>query len=288
MEKAISLLWFACFILTGLQSYSQTKVSLSDPRLEAKNSTLQISYDILNGAPDEKYVISIDIKDEKGNLIKANTLNGDIGMVEEAGRNKQIIWDPGADHIFINSKIYVKVNAEIILPPQPVQAGNEEKPIEQQGVENEPVKEVAPAETGATEKRYSRAGLILQSLAVPGLGLSRSTGKPHWLRGVVGYGCLIGSVALNQVAWNTYDGIGDLTEYEEKEDMYRKASNQNSISRVFAYTAAAVWAADVIWTIVGTSDMGGSTRLSRSEGFSVGSTLDPLSNVPMVSLKYSF
>ncbi len=257
--------------------YSQSSVEVSDPRLEVRDNKLVITYDILKGDPGEKYVISIDIRDEQGNTIRANTLKGDVGMVEEGGVGKRIVWDPAADNIFINSQIYVKVNAEIILPPEP-----EEPP--------EPVdlsKTVSPADH-VEAKEFSRTGLVLQSLAIPGLGLSRLTGNPHWIRGVAGYGCLAGSVTMNRVALNNYGDIGGLEEYEEKNELYDKAALQNNIASVLAFTAAAIWVTDIIWTLVGTSELKRGSQSAQSKGVSIHGKIDPLSGTPLLSLNYNF
>ena len=255
---------------------SQSTVKISDPRLEVKNNTLQISYDILDEDPEEKYIISINIRDEDGNILKANTLKGDIGIVEDGGRNKRIIWDPSADNVFINSNIYVKVNLEIILPQKPEITPVEEKPAEH----------VAPEIKGPAE--FSRAGLVMQSLAFPGLGLSRYSGNPHWLRGVAGYGCIGGSIVLNKMSWKNYDGISDLTEYVDKDDLYQKALKQYNSSRILAYTAIGIWVSDFIWTLVGTSDLKRQSSAVHPRGLFIGSDIDPVTCTPLLCLNYRF
>ena len=91
-----------------------------------------------------------------------------------------------------------------------------------------------------------RTGIILQSLALPGLGLSRMTGKPHWLRGVAGYGCIAGSIILNRQAISTYDDIDDLEDYDDKNELFQKSLNRDNISEVLAYAAIGIWV-DIGW-----------------------------------------
>ncbi len=55
------------------------------------------------------------------------------------------------------------------------------------------------------DRTFSRVGIAIQSLVIPGLGLSRTTGNPHWLKGVVGYSCIGGSILFNKMAISTYD-----------------------------------------------------------------------------------
>jgi hypothetical protein len=288
MGRTILSLFTAICVISGTSCYSQPPVKISDPRLEIRGNTLLISYDILNSDPEDKYIISIDIKDANGNTLKANSLEGDIGMVEKGGINKHITWDPEADNVFINSKIYVKVQADIVIPPKPIETQPEETTSENQ-IKSDALPEAhSPAVSNVNARSYSRTGIVIQSLALPGLGLARMTGKPHWLRGVAGYGCLAGSVILNRVALNTYKGIGDLVEYEDKNDLYQKASGQNSISQALAFTAAGIWIADIVWTWVGTTDIKRNSPLSQSRGVSFGGNIDPLSYIPMVNFRYLF
>jgi hypothetical protein len=283
MGKALHSLLVILFVLVGPLCYSQTSVKVSDPRLEIRDNKLHIYYDILNGDPDEKYIISIDIKDQDGNTMKANTLEGDIGEVVEGGNNKQITWNLAADNIFINSYVYIKINARVISPPAPVMI----EPVEEQ--KQEVIQEEQKDQTVSKEelKSYNRAGIILQSLAVPGLGLSRISGKPHWLRGVAGYGCIAGSIILNRQAINTFNTIEDYENPNDASSAFDKSVAQDNISEVLAYAAIAVWVTDIIWTIAGTSDLN-KPLYSHTAGFSLKSNIDPLSNLPMFGFTYRF
>ena len=141
---------------------------------------------------------------------------------------------------------------------------------------------------GIKPSNYNRAGLVLQSLVFPGLGLSRVTGNPHWIRGLAGYGCLVGSIVLNRQAVNTYKGISDLVSYNDVTEAFDKSVQQDNISEVLAYSAIGIWVIDFIWTLVGTSDLNKADSYGDSGGFSIGSNIDPLSNAPLVSVQYRF
>jgi hypothetical protein len=303
MRIAIQFQLVILFVLSGPFCYSQTRVRVSDPRLEMVGNTIHIYYDILNSDPDEKYTISVVIKDEDGNTINARALNGDVGKEISGGSNKQISWNLEADNIFLDAFVFVQVNAKAIPPPEPVvvtPAGEPKEEVLQQKQEvlddaqesNQPVSNQAvsrkepPAGTGS--KSYNRAGLVIQSLAIPGLGLSRVTGKPHWLRGVAGYGCIAGSVILNRQAINTYNGIEDLVYFDEINEAYDKSLMQDNISEILSYAAIGIWAADFIWTLVGTSDLNRPSYSSRSRGLSMGSNINPVSNAPLISIIYRF
>lgn len=138
-------------------------------------------------------------------------------------------------------------------------------------------------------KRLNRTGIILQSVAVPGLGLSRVTGKPHWLKGVAGYGCIGGSIYLNQMAINTYnDEFLSAYEPDEAALLLKKSTNQDNFSEMLAYTAIGIWTIDIVWTIIRSSDLKKDINKSRDLGLSVGSGIDPLFKVPVVEFVYRF
>jgi hypothetical protein len=338
MGKALLTLSVACLFLMDPACRAQSSVKISDPRLEYRDNKLYISYDILNGDPGEQYRVRVDIMDQEGNVMDAGSLAGDLGLIEEGGNNKQVTWDLEADDIFIDAYVYVKINAQVIPPPEPEISQNEDAPAEdtdeiaqsgsgeagtpvtgagetglpdrrpeeeektssqsdagevegtsaQSGtVEEEasPAKE-PPPESGLRE--FNRTGIIIQSLALPGLGLSRVTGKPHWIRGVAGYGCVAGAIVLNRMAINDFNTIKDLENVRDVNDAFDRSVRRDQISEVMAYTAVGIWAADLVWTILGTADLKQNPFSSETAGFAVKGNLDPLSCVPMISIRYQF
>jgi len=282
MGKLYLSLIFICLFLLDPLCHAQTSVQVSDPRLEMEGNIISITYDILNSDPEEKYTISIVIKDENGNNINARALNGDIGEEVSGGNNKQIKWNLEADNVFIDAYVFVQINAKIIPPPKPVIMEPEKEPVQEeqdnnQATKTEEPKEEPPLVTKSTS--YNRTGIILQSLALPGLGLSRITGKPHWLRGVAGYGCIAGSILLNRQAIKIFNEIEDLVYFDEINEAYDKSLRQDNISEILFYTAIGIWVTDFIWTMVGTIDLNNRAYSSKTHGFSFGSNIDPLANL---------
>lgn len=275
MGKVFHSLLIISMALMGPLCHSQITLQISEPRLELKDQMIHIYYDIDNSNPSEKYFISIDIRDEKGNPVEANALEGDIGTVENGGMNKQIIWNLEADSVYINAYIFVKINARVIPPP--VQAIVESEEEYAQKIEDSP--EVKDQSTESTTSTFNRTAIMLQSLALPGLGLSRVTGNPHWIRGVAGYGCLVSSVILNRQAIRTFDSIEELEDPAEAQAAFDKSVRQDKASAGLAYAALGIWIVDVVWTWVGTSDL---------NKLSVGADIDPLSQVPMLCFRYTF
>ncbi len=272
---------------------AQTAVEVSQPALSLKNNRVQIEYDLLNTARSERFSIRIEVTGESGNAIPAESLTGDVGEHISGGLNKKILWDIEADSLFLDEEIFVQVyalpEAPSVAETPPAEVVTEEGSAEDAVADNmttEPDRSAALSEK-ASAKEFNRAALIVQSVALPGLGLSRATGKPHWIRGAAGYGCLAASVWFNRTAYSTYQSYLDPESIREADDLYSRAQSQKTTSRVLAYGAIGIWVADLVWTIAGTSDL--STRHAGvPEGFSVGATLEPVSSVPLVALRYRF
>jgi hypothetical protein len=276
MGRALIFLLGVCCFITSQTCHGQI-IQVSDPRLELRDNAIHITYDILNSSPSDEFKVDLLITDADGNEIKASALSGDIGDMVEGGNNKHIIWDLDVDKIEMNAKIYVKVNVKAISPPVPIAV-----------VPSEEETNGGTEEKTAKEKSFNRTAIILQSVAFPGLGLSRITGNPHWIRGVAGYGCIAGSVIMNRKAINTYGGISDLEDYDEKDELYQKSLSQDNISEVLAYAAIGIWVSDIIWTLVGTTGPNNKSLFSDVSGFSLRTTFEPISSAPMVVFAYRF
>jgi len=46
--------------------------------------------------------------------------------------------------------------------------------------------------------------------------------------------------------------------------------------------------ADLVWTFVGTSDLNKKQTAGEPRGFSIGTTVEPVSSVPLIALRYRF
>ncbi|MCK4745564.1 MAG: hypothetical protein KAT15_00940, partial [Bacteroidales bacterium] len=119
--------------------------------------------------------------------------------------------------------------------------------------------------------------------------LSRlNQGAPHWIRGVAGYGCLAGSVYLNRKAWNSYQDYLNSEDPNSVDDLFDQAYNAKGTSQILGYAAIGIWVADLAWTILGTSQMNKDQTSINRKGFSIGTTVEPVSNVPLIALRYKF
>jgi hypothetical protein len=244
-------------------------VQVSNPELEMRDNVIHITYDILNSTPSQEFTVELIITDSDGKRIRARTLTGDVGEGVTGGYGKQIAWDLEVDKIEMNADIYVKVHVKAVPPPEPV-------------ITESPVKD----EEGTDGKYFSRTGLILQSAAIPGLGLTRYKGGSHWIKGALGYGCIAGCVIMNRIAVNTYNGINDLAGYDAKNSEYQKSLRQDQVSEALAYVTIAIWISDLVWTIVGTSDL--DFRAQRNGGGRFTPSIDPVSHTPLIAFTFQF
>jgi hypothetical protein len=261
MFRPLIILLSILLFINYSRGFGQTSVKLSKPRLEIKDSILNISYDILNSRQTEKFNIWIEATDSSGNKLAAKSLNGDIGENISGGFNKNITWNLGTDNIYINIGIYIQVYAEIF----------KSAPI------NKPV------------HLLGRGGVISRSLFFPGWGLSRiNPGKPHWLKGIAGYGCIATSVLYNMKAISTYDDYLTSLNIKMSESYFNDSVKENKLSKIFAFTAIGIWLTDFIWTVAGSSKLKNSTRPDKTVGFSIKPLYNQNLRLPGIAIKYDF
>ncbi len=285
----------ACTFHTG---HAQSGVAVSTPELSfTSQGGVQISYDILNTLASENFFIRLEVSDSKGRLINARSLEGDVGPHVPGGSNKRIIWDIGSDSIFLDEEIFVQVYARKEAPQK-----MEETPVLTETIakENSPpgddplTKEVNPTDNSVFKEEsgsrtLNRTFLIFQSVLFPGLGLSRvNKGQPHWIKGVAGYGCIAGAIYFNSKAISTYDAYRNSDRLDQVDEIYNRAVRQDVTSEILAYAAIGIWVTDLVWTIVGTSDLKGHQSSSINKGISVGTSVEPLSAAPMIAFRYRF
>ena len=271
----LSLLTIIC-LLANPRCNAQKSITVSDPRLELKGSKLLINYDILNSNLKDKFFVGLEIKDIDGNLLNTRALSGDIGEGITGGNNKLIIWDLNADKIFMDSDILVDIYVRPLSVDEPSILNNSGET------------ELSNSERNTEVKGFSRSSIMLQSLVLPGLGLSRVTGKPHWIRGVAGYCCIGGSIYLNRKAIATYENFRSATEPQDAETLFSTSTTQDMVSEVLAYAAIGIWVSDIIWTLLGTSDLNKEGLNSQSRGFSIKTSLDCYTEAPLIGICYRF
>lgn len=263
MRKTISFWLFTICFMGSLVCSAQESHQIPAPKLELKDNVVYITYDILNSHPSETFNVDVEIRDSKGKLINARSLDGDVGQNVSGGMNKRIFWNLDGDKIAISGEIFVTLYAE-----------KTSRPFEEEGV----------SESSAQE--FTRASLLLRSVVLPGWGLTKVTGKPHWIKGVAAYGCLGASIALNRAAISTYEDFLSAENSDEAEALYTKSTSQDKTSEILGYAAIGIWVIDLVWTFVGTSSKG--NRMASLQGVSVGGAFDATTGAPQLQLSYRF
>ena len=305
MLTGLLILCFSCF--------SQDPVGVSEPKLKKEDNIVLITYDFLQGGTSDIYRVQAEITDVFGNMVHRLALSGDIGRNVSGGRKKTITWDLGIDRIYMEDDITVKINAwpamfEVTQAPAPPQSDEpaEEpvraQPVDEQEVSTEiipinrnrreespdKVKAEPPVYTRKSGKAYNRGGIIIQSLVWPGLGLSRMKRKPHWLKGLLGYGCIGGSVYLNREASTLLTTIPDNQNFLTQSDLFQKAVRMDNISEGLAYAAIGMWVIDFLWTVSGSSILINSEVYSDRDGFTINTGIDPISHTPLIGISFRF
>jgi hypothetical protein len=268
----LSLLFsIAIFCIDTADCAGQMPYSLSQPQLSVSDGNLVIKYDILGASSGDKFYVWMEVTDSLGKRVGAYSLNGDIGDSIKAGLNKQIIWNLQADNIFIDNTINIEIFAEKLVKP-----------------------EIVPEEKTITEKpvpgreRVKTGKHVLQSAIFPGWGMtSLTSGKPYWIIGVAGVGCIATSYYYNLQAHSSYD------EYLESSDdditgYYDDAIAQGNISKVFAWSAAAIWIADLGIVTIKAASINRAYKRSRTVAFSVSPPVDLITDTPVFTLRYNF
>lgn len=258
------MLIYCCFTYTYCQD--QDRAVILKTSAEVRDNLVYINYDIDKGATHDRFQIWVEITDSEGKALNASAFSGDYGRGIATGYNKEIVWDPQADEIFIDADINIRVYGDLIPS----------------------IVEKTTSVNNSTSRSYSRAGIILQSTAFPGLGLSRYKGNPHWLKGVAGYGCIASSIVFNKMASTTY------TEYEtaettgEANTLLSTAHKQNNISYALGFTAIAIWITDLTWTVIASSDLSADINNMKYRKIDIGTKLDSFARIPLLTLSYSF
>ena len=200
------------FLLISIVMWGQTLTDISSPVLDYNNECLSISYNI-NGKNSEYYNVWIEVLSSKGEKINAQALRGDVGPNIKSGKNKTIVWNLAEDNIFLDEAISVKVFAQFVL------------------------------------FEFSKGKLLIQSAVWPGWGQSKlKKGKPYWLIGIAGVGCIAGSYWYNQQSVNSYNQYINAVTIQDNDKYYNLAIQQDNTSKILAYSAIGIWTINIIWT----------------------------------------
>jgi len=255
------------FLFQTSRLFCQSDFEVSSPRLFFAENRLTIEYDILNSVQKNIFTVWVVITDNTGNSLDPVSLSGDVGEIIPGGMNKIVTWDIEKDKVLLNQEIFVEVRIEDITPRV------KKKEI---FLDN-------------TTTPFKKGGLIFTSTLLPGTGLTKiNYGKPFWLIGITGYGCIATSVIYNKKAADNYKSYIDSYDLIESSDFYDKSQGQDRSSKIMAYTAIGIWVADLIWVTASVNKKNKKILLRKDQSFKIGSYIDPYTKSPLVKLTYRF
>jgi hypothetical protein len=296
MKKAFSLILCALISASFSVCHAQS-MNISKPQLELINNNVVILYNIINSTNSDKFDISIDVTDENGNKVNARSLTGDVGNQISGGNGKEITWNLTTDNIMLDAMLYFQIRAQAINTSTAVASNTTDthsEPVKTstQKTTTEAFKEAEAASpsssSSSSSSSISRGSAVFQSLLFPGLGLSRINHKPHWFRGVAGYGCVAGSVLLNSFSNTSYNSYLESRDITARNDFYNTSVKQTSISSTLLYSAIGVWVIDFIWTFAGSKYKSTAMKYGQTKGLSVQPIYNSELNTPALAFKYTF
>lgn len=253
-------------LIVPLHLHAQSKARIENVDFFPDGSTVVITYDILKSKSNETFKIWVNVYTEAGQKIIPNALSGDVGNNIIGGPYKRIIWDMKADQAFLDEDIAIVVMAESQLSQGDKPASKVKQSGEKQGI--------------------SVGGALGLSFVLPGLGRRVATGNgAAYLWGIAGYGCLGGAYLMNNSAYKNYEDYKVATTPSERDNLYKKAKNQDLYSKVLLGAAAAIWVVDLIVTGVKASKV---RKSYSSQKFSFIGNYDPITQQPLIGLKYRF
>jgi len=271
MEKIkhiISVLTGAGLLLLSMVSVlAQSNARIENIDFTAEFSKLVITYDIVKVKSGETFEIWFKVLTVSGKELIPSSAIGDVGKGVSGGPNKRIVWDVEADNVVLDEEFSVEIFAR------------------SQGFQDESIPE-KEQEKEAKPSGISVGGAIALSALLPGLGnrIVKGSGA-QWLLGVVGYGCIAGSIVLNSSAYNAYEDYKVAQTVDERDDFYKKAENNNRLSSVLFGAAVVIWVGDLIWTGLQASS---ARKKSKQSNFSLNYSVDPYTQKPLLGISYHF
>lgn len=249
------LLVFLLIIYGLAQGFAQD-VQIETTNLSIIDKKLEISYEYAKSKKKHRFDVWVEITSSLGKKIIARALTGDIGDNLAGGKDKKIIWDYNADGIVLNEEVNIVVKAIVSTVVGAVNTGK----------------------------------MLFQSGIMPGWGISSiKSDKPYWLLGIAGYAALGSSLYLNSSYKSTYDSYIDSNNETERADLLSKSRSQQSLSKVFAFSAIGIWCTGIVWTAIKANKNNSTLSVfNKNQKIQFYSFYKPGLNAKGFTLKYAF
>jgi len=273
----------------GTPRIVNTKVDLNK-----EQQIMVITYDLINALPSDKFVVWLDITNSSSQRFEAKSVVGDIGNDVGGGLSKRIIWDLKGDNANIAESYIVKVRA---MPQSKNAIEPKDNQVKKDDKTKVPDKKTVEANYDPIilDNQTKSAGnvnagkIIVQSIVMPGWGLTTlNDGKPYWIMGIAGYGCIAASLLNNRNAVTNYDKYLITKDITQRESLYKDWDNQNRLSKVAAAGAAGIWVLNLIITAAQLSSDKTTGFNQQPQKFYLGTSVEPMTKTPMVSFHINF
>lgn len=277
--RIINIIYTLIIIGISLLNFSraeaQSKARISNVDFNLEGSNLAITYDIENYKASEAFFIWIRVMDNEGKEIPAKSLTGFVGEGVMGGNGKKIFWDYNADNVKLDGEISVEVFARVSKSGEiPVLSGVKQEPLKASDNNSPVMRKVSPGKA------------ILFSALLPGMGTTYVTHRgAAWLWGVLGYGCIAGSVVLNNTAYNKLEDYRLESDADQSDKLYKDAQGLNAGSLILAGGAAAIWVSNIIVSGV---KAGKARRQYRQSRVQMYYRFAPQTHAGMIGIAYHF
>ena len=236
----------------GLQG--QTLASIRNTNISLDNDRIIITYDLVDAQPGEKFEVWLRISDASGVLIQGRRFSGDIGKNIKGGEGLVIYWNFEEDNIAISNEISIQVMAESL-----------------------------------NKKALSYVKALALSTVVPGWGLAKIEDKKlYGLMGLAGYGTIAAGLVFTLNSKNTYKDYDNSNQIDERETLYNSYISKKNTGEIFGWSAAAIWAADIVWMSLRYGKPKDDPQASVSRRITLGCTVSPVSETPVLSMNIRF
>lgn len=203
----------SCLIFFLLVGYAQkTNPSLSDIDFNYNGEAIQINYSIINGSPESLYKIDVKAFTLDNSTILPKSISGDVTNVGNGTHS--ILWNQKKDNYTFDQQMQFELSLSL--------AGK------------------------YTLSNKIRGNHLIKSLVFPGLGDYRlRNGKFYFVYGLAAYASIYGSYHFNKMANDNYDLYSNSLDYNQSQDYFNKAKQQQLFSRLLSLSAVAVWSVDL-------------------------------------------
>ncbi len=245
-----------------------------------KNNNIIVYYDIVNSKAGDEFTVWMDVTDSAGNWIIPEAIEGDIGENIEGGRRKRVVWDLSADSIYMNALILVQVNAELIKQAEP-----EVVYIQQSGIASEqPYTEVKKPRVNRN-LGMSKVVLLTKSVIIPGWGLTQVKQKPHWIKGLIGYGALATTIYFYNQTDSNYEDFDQAMTIADRDFHRDEYQRTDKLFVGFLYGTIGVWTVDLLWMTFTKTNRKMNAEVPKMK---IQPSYEPTTNAPMLTLRYNF